>query len=248
MCSSCYTLPKNNLPHSTRDKREIVYNRARGCNLYNTALGTYLFKHYGGKSILDCTAGWGDRLIAAYAADANFYRGWDTNPALQPVYNQIGRTIQDLGYNMDWKIELGSFESARQRFLPSGDLHNRFTGVILAPPFFDKELYQGDDTSTSLYPTINTWYTKFYEPMIASAVNALQPGGHIVAYITQGRMFNTMNQKLKNAGMTYLGIVGFQQEVSGHPGGMIRDTFVWRKQPPPFFTCFQTCKNKMVIN
>lgn len=229
--------------------REMVYHGARGCNVFNVALGIHLFTHFKATSLLDCTAGWGDRLIAAAMAGVKFYRGWDTNNKLQPIYNNIYNTIakiengddagddagddvansENIRFQMDWRIFCAPFEKSKLFHKDSYEGQNyykKFDVAFLSPPFYDKELYEGDVTSTTSYKNINEWYAHFYRPMFKRAALAVKHGGHILAYIPDGRMRKEANAVLIENGFKYIDSVAFRTIVDGRPP-QIRDTFVW---------------------
>ena len=221
---------ESNLPDGTRERRELVYAKARGCNLFNGALAAYLVGRFGARGrVLDCTSGWGDRLFAAGAGEAIEYRGWDTNPDLQPVYAKIGATIEAAGHKLDWKIELAPFESAAPLFRPGGKYHSYFDMAFLCPPYFDKEVYQGPDTSTEAHQTEERWYSGFYRPAVRAAAGGLRPGGHLLAYVPPGRMQRETAAIMEGLGFEDRGAVGFQQIVVGKRP-IDRDTFVWRRR------------------
>jgi tRNA1(Val) A37 N6-methylase TrmN6 len=220
----------DNFPSNTRERRELVYEGARGCNLFNVALGAYLISRFGGPNcrVLDCTAGWGDRLTAAFACDASLYRGWDTNPDLQKVYTSLANASINTGSStVDWSVECAPFETAGARFAEGGDLHEIFDIVLVAPPFFDQELYQGPMTSTTVHYTMKKWLDEFYYPMLIQAFNACKPDGYILAYIRSGDLKEHASLVLDKM-MKYLGTIGFIQVTEGRDGP-IRDTFVWQK-------------------
>jgi len=106
-------------------------------------------------------------------------------------------------------------------------LYKKFDVAFLSPPFYDKELYEGELTSTSTYKNINEWYNKFYKPMFMRAAMAVKKGGHILAYIPDGRMRQEAHFILKEYKYTYLGIVAFRT-ITKDTKPQIRDTFVWR--------------------
>ena len=209
------------LPADISVRRELVYSASRGCNLFNISLGIYLLSYSNARDILDPTAGWGDRLGAAFISGAKSYRGWDTNVALQPVYNKLAKRYENEGFKLDWKIQTTPFEQT-----PDIEIANKFDTVMTSPPFYDKELYGGDATSTSEYKSINEWYTKFYNIIWKKSAIALRPGGHIFAYIPSGRMKTEAMRVLLAAGLEYVGAIGFKQNANG----TIRDTFVWRRK------------------
>ena len=64
--------------------------------MFKATTAKYLYKKYKVKSVLDPTAGWGGRMLGAWALDIN-YTGIDTNIEMKPAYDSM---IQFLGeYN-----------------------------------------------------------------------------------------------------------------------------------------------------
>jgi hypothetical protein len=210
-----------------------VYCKARGCNLFNAALAVTLVKRFAGSGwVLDCTAGWGDRLVAAHASGAvSVYRGWDTNPDLQPVYASVASACMAAGAlkPVDWSVACAPFESASELFVAGGKLCSKFDIALVCPPYFDQELYCGQQTSTNLHNTYHRWVDDFYLPLLRQARNALKPGGHLLGYVRPGDLESLARQELYD--MEYLGALGFRQIVKGSTKpATIRDTFVWRKK------------------
>ena len=237
------------LPAGARAQRELVYHQARGCNLFNPALGCYLLAGPRGPAgaacrwgpgpggpgdVLDPAAGWGDRLGAAHVAGARSYRGWDTNSALQPVYAALSRRYAEaLGTELPWSVQAAPFEDAD---VPPGSADT----VLTSPPFYDQELYEGAATSTTAHPGAEAWYRDYYRPMWAKAAQALRPGGRAIAYISP-QLFAETDRALRAGGLQYVGAVGFRQGAVGFrqgavggrkrqagSAGTIRDAHVWR--------------------
>ncbi len=215
-----------------RQKREMVYEKSRGCNLFNAAFATYLCRRFGiaegnssGGAILDCTAGWGDRLVGAFAAGMKIYRGWDTNPALTKVYKSLADSCISAGAQpLDWSVQCAPFESASDLF--KKEYAGMFDMAFVCPPFFDQELYNGPRTSTTVHVTYESWMAEFYIPLLRQARASLKKGGYIVAYIRPSDMFGVTRDELKD--MKYLGAIGFKQVVE-KAATHIRDAFVWQK-------------------
>ncbi len=231
---------QHGLPAEVQLRRECVYEVSRGCNLFNIAFGICLLRGSGNwgpveglpgpGDVLDPCAGWGDRLGAAFVAGARSYRGWDTNPALQTVYPALAARYEKGGLALDWHVECAPFEAAPNEVLAAG-----FDTVLTSPPFYDKELYEGPTTSTSIYRNIDDWYAKFYCVMWKKAAAAMRPGGRVIAYISPGRMFREAGRVLEAAGLKYVGRVGFLQTTGAQPMDkktrekQTRDAYVWRR-------------------
>lgn len=227
----------DNLPTDIRERREMVYVSARGCNLFNMALAVVLLKGLENPNILwgnhtigdvlDPCAGWGDRLGAAFITGAKSYRGWDTNPELQSVYDVLAQRYKDAGLKLNWYIECSPFEKCSEKELSE---LGGFDTIFTSPPYYDKEIYRGPLTSTTVYKSINEWYEKFYRVMWKKAVLTLRVGGCVIAYISEGRMFNEANKVLKECGLVYVGKVGFRQtSLESSKQSMIRDAYVWHR-------------------
>lgn len=223
-----------------RDKREAVYQISRGCNLFNVTLGTYLINCFtqnkSNVAMLDCCAGWGDRLIAAHASvTVTYYHGFDPNPELQAVYANIATACNKtrLPFNkVVWNIECMPFEDASNRFLTSGNtqdnLSRKFDLVLTSPPFFNKELYLGKNTSTNRYRTLYDWNKGFYIPMLKQAARALRVDGYLLLYIADN-MFS-LSKKILSESLVYLGKVGFRQTTDGSSKkSFIRNTYIFQR-------------------
>jgi SAM-dependent methyltransferase/RimJ/RimL family protein N-acetyltransferase len=234
------------IPEKPEDAHEMVYRVARGCNLFNITLGVYLLTGdknnkdwapidaLGGApgDVLDPAAGWGDRLGASFIAGAKSYRGWDTNDKLQPVYNELAKKYSDFGLKLDWNIQVAPFETA--------DLQGAmFDTVITSPPFFDKEIYEGESTSTTVHRGKGGWIKYYYHPMLLKAGGALRPGGRFIAYISDGWMVKEAKEVLEGQlKMSYVGKVGYIQtvkDVSPEPW-QVRNAYIWRVPGAPTAT------------
>lgn len=220
-----------------RMNRESVYARARGCNLFNTALASYICARFlegsHTRRILDCTAGWGDRLIGAHVADAHEYVGWDTNPNLQSVYAAIGAACKRASSSSalaQWRVNCAPFESARAEF--EGALNQYFDLVLVCPPFFEQEMYTGALTSTTIHNTYERWLAEFFAVLLRNAYNAARKGAHIVSYLSRDLACWAIAffKREYRDDVTYLGALGFQQKIVAHDGAPItRIANVWMR-------------------
>ena len=209
--------------------REAVYQKERGCNLFNPVYAGVLYGN--ARSVLDVASGWGDRLVSCFASQSvERYVGWDTNPELLPIYQRIAdECLAAGGRDVKWSVRTEPFERAGALVGIGGELENSFDVVIASPPFFDQEEYIGKETSTSVYKTEDEWFKKYYRKMLEFSVNVLTSGGHLSLYIpTGGRFLKEAQDVMRPLRVAFEGSNDFVVDVQGKIGRQ-RKAYTWRK-------------------
>ena len=107
----------------------------RECTQFKPSLGLSVIKLLKGSRVLDFSSGWGDRLIAAIAADVERYVGVDPNADLRPGYEAIIARFAGRERAARYTMVRAPFQTAR---LPPGET---FDLVFTSPPYFNFELY-----------------------------------------------------------------------------------------------------------
>lgn len=182
------------------DRREFVYSLGRECNAFSPSLALLIYRHFGarGRRILDLSAGWGDRAIAAAAAGAAEYHGIDPNARLAPHYKALQEACassEGTGTKIrfthapaeDW-IEVGGANS-----LPT------YQVTLLSPPYGDLEIYvdRASDLAktqaSTRYPTQTDaqyckWKNQFLAVYLEKAFTHVQVGGWVVMYVEDVRI------------------------------------------------------------
>lgn len=122
-----------------------------------------------GKRYLDISAGWGDRLITAIAMECE-YLGFDPNINLKPGHDQI---IKRFGDPKKHRVIYQPFEQA--------DLskEEKFDFCLTSPPFFDIEIYPGENQSITTFPDFYDWFVGFLFKSFNIVWNALKVGGYL---------------------------------------------------------------------
>jgi len=166
------------------EQREKVYSATRECNVFNPAFAKIVYQRLGGFAprVLDLSAGWGDRAIAAAAAGASVYHGTDPNPNLRTGYANIVKALQHVSSTVVEFSDLpGEEYLVREQY---------YDICLLSPPFFLLERYvdpadlESNAQSVERYPEYEEWVDKFLRPYYSNAYKGLRPGGWIVVYIT----------------------------------------------------------------
>lgn len=137
----------------------------------------YPYQSVQGLTMLDFSAGWGDRLLAAMAMNMN-YIGYDPNLELKEGHD---RMIADFGSVSRHRVIYKPFEDAV--------LGDQTVDVILtSPPFFNFEQYADDETQSIVrYPKFGQWMREFMIPSLKLSWAALRVGGYLVLHLGDTR-------------------------------------------------------------
>ena len=222
---------KNNVDYlrkNKHDKREYIYSLTRECNTFNPTFCLYIISKLVGKNskILDPSSGWGDRLIASLASDANLYLGFDPNKKLQKSYNKI---IKVLGNNdkEKYKVIPEPFEDVKRLLSP-----NYYDIAITSPPYYDLEIYDSSEMQSVVRnKSFNKWIDDFYYPYLANMIYAIKVNGYVVIYIEdiKSKKVNyplrsiTLDYMNNNDEVTYYNMIGLKV------GKTVRWALIWKK-------------------
>ena len=133
-----------------------------------TAMDIYC--KYKPTSILDFTMGWGGRLVGACALDIPKYTGIDYNDRLIIPYKKLTTFMQE---NSKTKIKT-YFEDALTIDYSKID----YDMVLTSPPYYNIEIYGGQENTTQKQYTKDEWDIHFYIPIIEKTFKYLKKGGH----------------------------------------------------------------------
>jgi len=216
--------------------REIIYQMIPETRAFNTTwcrglLEETLGQSLAGKSWLDISAGWGDRLITAAALKMRYVAA-DPNTKLQPGYQQI---IALHGDPQLQRVEPVGFEN-----LSLGT--ELFDVVLTSPPYFNLEIYDQTSTSQSIaqYNNRTDWLTHFLFPVLQKAWRHLRVGGYLILHLGDNReipLSEETNLFIETylQGASWQGIIGVKnKEVVGSTGALLgghaRPVWVWQKR------------------
>lgn len=161
------------------DRRLLRYSLARAFRVvsqFRPSAAKAIYDCFGPESVLDCSAGWGDRLSGFMASSALRYVGVDPNIPLHIAY---ARQAERYGKGKQ-------IETIR---LPIEDLdpkqwRDQFDLSFTSPPYFGVERYSNDSTQSWVrYPTYQKWVDGFLIPFIRFQVGAIRSGGHVIVNI-----------------------------------------------------------------
>lgn len=213
--------------------RETLYDmmHKKECTSFRPSNLVAIAKMFNSQKILDFSAGWGDRLIAAISMDDNikYYCGVDPNPCVHNGYNEM---VKFFGVDSKKYMLIESpFEEAK---LPS---RKKFDLVFTSPPYFDTEDYDpsniNGNQSLERYPSEKKWFNNFLMVSLRKCWKVLESDGHMVIIINQRNrnqsyvkdmvMAINCNDDFKDS--LYLGVISYANKKIKNPQPM----FIWRK-------------------
>lgn len=208
--------------------REAIYNECKEATQFKPSLMVVvlkkLFNNTKNIKILDFSAGWGDRMIAAIALDVQEYHGYDPNIELIEGHQKIINT-----FNAQDKIKMTYLP-----FEPDTTIVNKnyFDCVFTSPPFFNFEVYSKDETqSIHANPTLKDWMRNFLFKSLKKSWDALNIGGYLVIHMTdvgKTKVCEPMCLYIQGnfKGAKYIGVVG-----SVGKAGKPRPLWIFQKIP-----------------
>jgi len=159
----------------TLSLRESLYKCANECTQFKSSLAVSVLGLLQTKRVLDISAGWGDRLLAALAMDLERYVGADPNTALKPGHEaMLKRFAQDKDR---FKVIYAPFEDA--------DLGlEMFDTIFTSPPFFNFEVYSNlPGQSVQNFKDQLSWTVDFLFASLRKAWKHLSPDGYMAIHI-----------------------------------------------------------------
>jgi len=161
--------------HEVRDKNgkkdefsiiKEVYNLAIGCiHIFKPTAAMQIYRRYAPRRVLDPTAGWGGRMVAACACNLEAYIGIDLNISLIQHYKEMQKWLEGVSTTqtqMHWCSALSVDYSALD-----------YDMVLTSPPYYNIERYE----HSAEYSSKREMNEKFYMPLFEATWKHLKIGG-----------------------------------------------------------------------
>ena len=197
LLGSLFTLNVEKVDRGTL--RSCIGLRKYICSQFKPNVAKSIYDMFKAKTILDFSAGWGDRLAGFYACDnTKHYVGIDPN-----TNNHEGYKRQVEFY----KKHQTFFEDEKRVDLipePAEDVdyseyENHFDTIFTSPPYFNTEKYSDEDTQSYIrYKKIDDWNTNFLHKALDKMIPTLKVGGILAVNIADVFIvFESYSQKAK---------------------------------------------------
>jgi hypothetical protein len=146
--------------------------------MFKSTTAKYLYKKYKAKSVLDPTAGWGGRMLGAWALGID-YTGIDTNVEMKDAYsNMIDFLDNETGLNNNL-FETTSPDSNLKMIWESAldvDFSKLdYDFVLTSPPYVNLEVYE----HMTEWKSDEDFYKDFFIPLWDKCFKHIKPGGHV---------------------------------------------------------------------
>jgi hypothetical protein len=154
----------------TKYLRQFIFYNTKECNQFKPTVALWIAKKFNSKRILDFSAGWGDRLLAALVnANVERYLGFDPNINLKKGHD----------------LMIDGSDKAKIVYIPFEDavLNEKFDLVLTSPPYFDLEKYTGTKQSIDTFKTFDSWLNNFLLASCEKSYNSLINGGYMCIHI-----------------------------------------------------------------
>ena len=196
---------------------------------FKPSIAKAFYDYYASESVLDFSAGWGDRLAGFYCGTTTkHYVGIDPNTNNHPGYK---KQVEFYKKHQTW------FEEPKKVDLicsPAEDVdyskyHDHFDMVFTSPPYFDVERYSDADTQSWVrYKNIDSWNKNFLHKTLGKIIPAIRTGGRLAiniadVYDAKSKDYfdicNPMNEFIESQGMKYDTCMGMQMTKRFNSGG-----------------------------
>lgn len=185
--------------------REAIFKLTSECSTFRPTVLLAIINMFNSKVLLDISAGWGDRLIGAMAANVDFYFGADPNPDLHDGYKKMIHFFERDPEN--FIIENSTFETAN---IPKKD----YDLIMTSPPYFKTEKYRDDEKQSIFNRDLSKWLEEFMYVSLKKAWKHLIIGGYLVLNIHNSGKGNhyvepIINYVNKFIDAKYLGLISY---------------------------------------
>lgn len=146
--------------------------------MFKATTAKYLYQKYNATSVLDPTAGWGGRMLGAWALNID-YTGCDTNIEMKPAYDNMIRFMagdaNEFGNGLFAEENSSNLKMIWESCLTVDFSKIDYDFVLTSPPYVNLEIYE----HMELWDSDTAFYKEFFIPLWQKCVDNIKPGGHV---------------------------------------------------------------------
>lgn len=163
--------------------------------MFKSTTAKYLYKKYGATHVLDPTAGWGGRMLGAWALDIN-YTGIDTNTNMKQAYDDMLEYLDnysEFGNPLIQEERNGKLEMLWQSCLDVDFGAIDYDFVLTSPPYVNLEIYE----HMTPWQKDEDFYKNFFIPLWQKCVDNIRTGGKVCFNISPKMYADALAHGLK---------------------------------------------------
>jgi hypothetical protein len=147
--------------------------------MFKSSTAKYLYKKFNATSVLDPTAGWGGRMLGAWALGID-YTGIDTNIEMKPAYNSMIDFLNEENQLDTFHSLFDGENSSKLNMIWQSCLDVDFSKidydfVLTSPPYINLEIYE----HMTEWDSDTAFYREFFIPLWKKCVDNIKQGGHV---------------------------------------------------------------------
>lgn len=170
---------------------------------FRPLVAKYLMSSFGRRfgTVLDLSAGWGARMLAAMSLDMN-YHGIDPTTAAEvyKMYSDLKAGFPDLDSHATL---INGVSESPESYIGLEDESVDY--VIVCPPYFKLEEYSGERNSTDVYGEYSAWLDSYWSPTVRNAVEKMAYGACFTLIMVEKwgkfELLADMQKRIEDAGL-----------------------------------------------
>jgi len=182
------------------------------CSFFKAPTAMHLYHMFNATKVLDPTAGWGGRLLGAWALGID-YIGYDTNTDLEEAYAKMVERLPESDSALEMRF---------QNCMTADFSEIDYDCVLTSPPYYNQEMYPHMEPFASR----RSFNTEFLIPLIEKCLKYIRPGGW-VCFNMSPQMYNGICT-LGFPAATKTVNLPHQKRLKGNTNDRV---FCWRKPP-----------------
>jgi hypothetical protein len=190
-----------------------------GCNrasIFNPITYREILKNlFKGETLFAPVMGWNSYQIAFYNSDFKNFISTDVIPGVVNNGHKLHQEYEDyknssivLAEDKTIDLYLCPSEELEQRHDFVNRYQNSVDAVLFSPPYFDLEIYPGEEQSYANYPDYRTWLEKYWRQTVILCEKVMRPGakfGFVISnYRNKQQEDVTISQDMKEIAAEHL--------------------------------------------
>jgi hypothetical protein len=190
-----------------------------GCNrasIFNPITYREILKNlFKGETLFAPVMGWNSYQIAFYNSDFKNFISTDVIPGVVNNGHKLHQEYEDyknssivLAEDKTIDLYLCPSEELEQRHDFVNRYQNSVDAVLFSPPYFDLEIYPGEEQSYANYPDYRTWLEKYWRQTVILCEKVMRPGakfGFVISnYRNKQQEDVTISQDMKEIASEHL--------------------------------------------